>query len=96
MGEMHNKINKQDYLQYFLVQRDPQIFGFNINVFSTFKRIVTFGCLIVGQELTTKAKFITLFETEEELRQRVNTIKNNSEYYDREVYPELFEEIDDI
>lgn len=96
MAELHNKIDKQDYLQYYLVQRDPQIFGFNVNVFGTFKRIVTFGCLIVGQELITKAKFITLFETEEELRQRVNTIKNNSEYYDREVYPELFEEIDDI
>lgn len=92
MAELHNKIDKQNYIQYFLVQRDPQIFGFNINVFGTFKRIVTFGCLIVGQELTTKAKFITLFETEEELRQKVNTIKGNSEYYDREVYPELFEE----
>jgi hypothetical protein len=87
----HNRIEKQDYLQYFLVQRDPQIFGFNINVFGNFKKIVTFGILNVGQSLTTKAKFITLFETEEELRQRVNTIKNNSEYYDREVYPELFE-----
>lgn len=92
MAVLHNKIEKQDYLQYFLVQRDPQIFGFNINVFGTFKRIVTFGCLRIGQELTTKAKFITLFETEEELRQMVNTIKGNDEYYDREVYPELFED----
>ncbi len=92
MAVLHNKIEKQDYLQYFLVQRDPQIFGFNINVFGTFKRIVTFGSLKIGQELTTKAKFITLFETEEELRQRVNIIKGNDEYYDREVYPELFED----
>ena len=87
-----NKIEKQDYTQYFLIQRDPVLFGFSINIRGSFKKIVHFGILMPGQETVTKAKYITIYETEDELRQKVNSIKNNTQYYDRYVYPELFDE----
>ena len=77
-----NKIEKQDYTQYFLIQRDPVLFGFVINPFGQFKRIVHFGIMEAGQETITKAKYVTIFETEDELRQKVNSIKRNKNYYD--------------
>ena len=77
-----NKIEKQDYTQYFLIQRDPVLFGFSINIRGSFKKIVHFGILMPGQETVTKAKYITIYDTEEELKNKINLMKGNENYYD--------------
>ena len=82
-------ITKQEDTRFYLIQRDSQVLGFSLYLGQLFRRIDCFGILGVGQELVYKdGKYLTWYDSEQELANAVNNIKSDNTYYQITMYGE--------